>query len=373
MKFKINRNILLQNLNNVSKGLSSKPQMPILTGIKIDVKDRYILLTASNFDISIQAKIDDTETFDIEEVGTVVLPGKYLLEILRKTVSTDVMFASFESNTVKIIADKSNFTLNTMEKDVFPYISFEESMNFINLDAINVKQIIKKTSFATSASEAKMILTGVSLSVHGPKIEAIATDSFRLAKKYLITDQDNPSINVIIPSKNLEELNKILEESEENVQIHFLKTKILFKYKNILFLSRLIDGTFPNTSSLIPTEYVVSIKFNKNDLLAAIDRASLFNTTESPSTIKMIIDENKVEIKSINNEIGGTIEELVPLEVSNTCNMQIAFSSKYFLDAVKSFDSNEISIHITGEIKPFIMTGEYDVNHIQLILPTRSI
>ena len=218
-----------------------------------------------------------------------------------------------------------------------------------------------------------MILTGVSLSTHGPKIEAIATDSFRLAKKYLITEQENPNVNVIIPSKNLEELNKILEECEESVQIHFLKTKILFKYKNILFLSRLIEGTFPNTNSLIPTEYVLSVKFNKNELISAIDRASLFNTTDSPSTIKMVIDEEKIEIRSINNEIGGTTEELSPIEVSNKCNLQIAFSSKYFLDAVKSFDSNEITIHITGEIKPFIMTGDYDINHIQLILPTRSI
>lgn len=373
MKFKINRNTFLQNLNNVSKGLSTKPQMPILTGIKIDVKDRYILLTASNFDISIQARISDIEAFDIEEQGSVVLPGKYLIEILRKTSSNEIMLASFEENTVKIIADKSNFTLNTMDKEVFPYISFEESLNFINIDAINVKQIIKKTSFASSSSEAKMILTGVSLSTQGPKIEAIATDSFRLAKKYLISDQENPNINVIIPSKNLEELNKILEESEEMVQIHFLKTKVLFIYKNILFLSRLIEGTFPNTNSLIPTEYALSIKFNKNDIISAIDRASLFNTSDSPSTIKMIIDEEKIELKSINNEIGGTTEELSPINVSNKTHLQIAFSSKYFLDAVKSFDSNEITIHLTGEIKPFIITGDYDVNHIQLILPTRSI
>lgn len=373
MKFKINRLVLLHNLNNVSKGLSTKPQMPILTGIKIDVKERYILLTASNLDISIQAKISDVESFDIEETGTVVLPGKFLLEILRKTNSEEVMFASFEENTVKIIANKSNFTLNTMENEAFPYLSFEESINFINIDALNVKQIIKKTSFASSSSEAKMILTGVSLSAKGQKIEAVATDSFRLAKKYLIADQTNPDVNVIIPSKNLEELNKILEECEENVQIHFLKTKILFKYKNILFLSRLIEGTFPNTSSLIPNEYILSVKFNKQDIIASIERASLFNTTESPSTIKMVISEDKIEIKSISNEIGGTTEEITPLSLSNNCNLQIAFSSKYFLDAVKSFDSNEITLHITGEIKPFIITGDYDVNHIQLILPTRAI
>lgn len=372
MKFRINRNVLLKNLNNVSRGLSTKPQMPILTGIKIDVKDRYILLTASNFDISIQAKLEDVNDFDIEETGTVVLPGKYLLDIIRKSETEEIIFSSFEENIVKILADKSTFTLNTLDKDVFPYISFEESPNFINMDALNVKQIIKKTSFATSSSEAKMVLTGVSLSTTGQKIEAIATDSFRLAKKYMITDTENPKVNVIIPSKNLEELNKILEDVDEIVQIHFLKTKVLFKYQNLLFLTRLIEGTFPNTSSLIPTEYAASVKFNKNDIISAIDRASLFNTNDATSIIKMIIDDGTVEIRSINNEIGNTTEELTPISISNNSHFQIAFSSKYFLDAVKSFDSNEITIHITGEIKPFIITGDYDVNHIQLILPTRS-
>ena len=372
MKFKINRSVLLRTLNNVSKGLSNKPQMPILTGIKIDVKDRYILLTTSNFDISIQARLEDTNYFDIEETGTVVLPGKYLLEIIRKTTADEIIFTLFEENVVKIIADKSTFTMNVLDKDVFPYISFEESNNFINIDALNVKQIIKKTSFATSSSEAKMVLTGVSLSTNGPKIEAIATDSFRLAKKYMITDNENPKVNVILPSKNLEELNKILEDVEDIVQIHFLKTKVLFKYQNILFLTRLIEGTFPNTSSLIPTEYAVSVKFNKNELISSIDRASLFNMSESASTIKMIINNGIVEIKSINNEIGGTTEELTPINISSNNHFQIAFSSKYFLDALKSFDSNEVTIHITGEIKPFIITGDYDINHIQLILPTRS-
>ena len=94
--------------------------------------------------------------------------------------------------------------------------------------------------------------------------------------------------------------------------------------------------------------------------------------SESASTIKMIINNGIVEIKSINNEIGGTTEELTPINISSNNHFQIAFSSKYFLDALKSFDSNEVTIHITGEIKPFIITGDYDINHIQIILPTRS-
>ncbi len=372
MKFSIDRNYLLHNLNYVFRGVSSKPQMPILTGIKLEVKENGIILTSSNSDISIQAILNETNHFNIMETGTVVLPGKYLLDGLRKTDAQSVSFTLFEKNNVKIIAAKATFTLNVLDKDAFPYISFDESPTTLVLDAINVKQIIKKTAFATSISESKMVLTGVSLSTNGPKLEAIATDSFRLAKKYIICDVENPQINLIIPSKNLEELNKILEEVEEMVHIHFFKTKVIFKYKNIVFSSRLIEGTFPNTNSLIPTEYITSVKFNKNELISVIDRASLFNANDTTSIIKLIMNgAENIEINSVSNEIGVTSEEITPISCTNKLSFQIAFSSKYFLDAIKAFDSNEITIHLTGEIKPFIITGEYDVNHIQLILPVR--
>ena len=183
MKFTISREILLYNLNQVSRALSTKPQMPILTGVKIDVRSHIILITASNSEISIQAKINASQQVLIEEEGSYVLPGKYLLEIVRKTDSDNIVFVSFEENSVKILAGKSTFTLNMMEKELFPYISFDETDQKITLDALNLKQFIKKTSFATSDSESKMVLTGVSFTSTESKLEATATDSFRLAKK----------------------------------------------------------------------------------------------------------------------------------------------------------------------------------------------
>ncbi len=374
MKFTIARDLLLQNLNHVSKAISTKPQMPVLTGIKIDVKEHSIILTSSNSDVSIQAKILSSNQVTIEETGSCLLPGKYLLDIVRKVEAKDIIFVTFEENMVKIIADKSTFTLNMMEKDLFPYISFEETPSKVTLDVLNLKQIIKKTSFATSDSESKMVLTGISLTTSGKKLEALATDSFRLAKKYMICDQENDEVNVIIPSKSLDELNKIIEDVEEKVEMFFSNTKVLFKYKNIVFLTRLIEGTFPNISSLIPTEYITSITFNKNLLISTIERASLFNVGDVSNVIKLTIkDKDLIEINSSNNEIGRTSEEITPIDCTNPIPLQIAFSSKWFLDAVRAFDSNQITIHFTGEIKPFIITGEYDVNHLQLILPTRSI
>ncbi|MDD3191210.1 MAG: DNA polymerase III subunit beta [Bacilli bacterium] len=372
MKFSINRDFLLTNLNHVARALSNKPQMPILTGIKIDVRKDFVLLTASNSDISIQTKLQNPNLILIEEEGVVVLPGKFLLEITRKVESKNVDFMTFEENMVKILAERSNFTLNVLDKDAFPMIAFDESDIHLTMDVLNLKQIIKKTTFAASVSETRMVLTGISFAANENTLEAIATDSFRLAKKYMVFEKTHPKINVIIPSRSLDELNKVMEELEEAVHIHFSNTKILFKYKNILFQSRLIEGTFPNTNSLIPNVFMTSIKFNKQELIATIDRASLFNSIETTNIIKLTLTSDKiVEISSTSNEVGAALEEVYPLECSSLVPFQIAFSSKFFLDALRSFDSAEITIHFTGEIKPFIITGEYDVNHVQLILPVR--
>lgn len=373
MKLTINRDVLLNNLNHVSRALSTKPQMPILTGIKLDVKKDYLTITASNAEISIQATVhNNTADVSIEEVGVVVLPGKYLQEIVRRIDAKTIDIVTFEDNIVKILTDRSNFTLNAMDKNTFPLISFDETEIFVNLDVINLKQIIKKTTFAASLSESRMVLTGVSFATDENKLEVISTDSFRLAKKFMIFEKSNPKINVIIPGRSLDELNKILDENDESVNIYFSKTKALFKYKNILFLTRLIEGGYPNTSSLIPTVFMTSIKFLKQDLVATIERASLFTSLDSSNIIKLNLNADRiVEISSTSNEIGAVLEEIHPIDCSNIIPFQIAFSSKYFLDALKSFDSPEVTIHFTGEIKPFIMTGEYDVNHIQLILPVR--
>lgn len=372
MKFSINREVLLNNLNHVSKALSTKPQMPILTGIKIDVKENYLTLIASNAEISIQATLTASNDLIIDETGMVVLPGRYLQEIVRRIDAKVIDFVTFEDNIVKILADRSNFTLNAMDKNTFPLISFDESEIYVNLDVLNLKQIIKKTTFAASLSESRMVLTGVSFATDGNKLEVIATDSFRLAKKFMVFEKTNPKLNVVIPSRSLDELNKILDENNESVNIYFSKTKALFKYRNILFLTRLIEGVYPNTSSLIPTEFMTSLKFNKQDLIATIDRASLFTSLDSANIIKLTLNSEKiVEISSTSNEIGAVLEEITPLDCSNLIPFQIAFSSKYFMDAIKVFDSPEVTIHFTGEIKPFIITGDYDVNHIQLILPVR--
>ena len=371
MNFTIKRETLFQNLNFVGKALSNKIQMPGLTGILFQIKKDEIILTASNNEISIQASIK--EKFTVIEEGEFLIQGKYLIEIIKKLNSNDVDFMSFEENTVKILAGKSVFTLNCLQLESFPMISFDNSNVNFTLDAINLKQIIKKTVFAISNNESRVVLTGVSLKAKNNIIEVTATDSYRLARKQIAFDYNFPEINIVIPGKSFEELNKIIEENQEIVEIHCSSSKILFKIGNILFQSRLIEGVFPKIDSLIPTKYLNILKFKKEELISAIERVSIFVTNEVSNIIKLSIDnENNVEVTSTTNELGAAREEITPIDRNINSSMQIAFSSKYFLEALRSFDSDEVDVNFTGEIKPFTLTSKKDVNLIQLILPVRA-
>lgn len=371
MNFTIERDVLSQNLNFVGKALSNKIQMPGLTGILFQIKKDQIILTASNNEISIQATIKDK--FTVIEEGEFLIQGKYLIEIIKKLSTKDVDFMNFEENTIKILAGKSVFTLNCLQLESFPLISFDNSNINFTIDAINLKQIIRKTVFAISNNESRVVLTGVSLKAKDNVVEVTATDSYRLARKKLTFDYNFPEINIVIPGKSFEDLNKIIEENQDIVEIHCSSSKILFKIGNILFQSRLIEGVFPKIDSLIPTKYLNVLKFKKDELISAIERVSIFVSNEVSNIIKLTInDENNVELASTTNELGAAREEIQPIKSTVNSPMQIAFSSKYFLEAIRSFDSDEIEVNFTGEIKPFTITSDKDVNLIQLILPVRA-
>ncbi len=372
MKFTINRELLLVTLQNVSRGLSDKKPYPVLTGIQINVLKDKIIFVTTNKDISIQIILEKNEEVIIQEPGACVVPGKYFLEIVKKLEGKNVEFTLFESTTIKILSDRSDFTLVTYDNSLFPVINFEPQVKSTHIDSQTLKYIIKQTSFAAATSEARIVLTSVNFKFYGNKLEITATDSFRLARKNLEFDELFDSKIINIPSKSLEELNKILEDSKEDVELFVVDKIAVFKYRNVTFVTRLVEGTYPDTTSLFPKEQMLSVKFNRSEILSAVDRASLFTGTDNLSIVKLSISANKaIEISSNSSEIGKVVEEIYPLEVSEQLNFQIAFSTKYLEEAIKSFETQTITIKFTGEIKPAIIVGEKEQDLLQLLLPVR--
>lgn len=373
MNFQINKDVLLNSLITAQKALSNKTPNPALQGIKLEVFADYLVITTSNSDIAIKLIVKDNN-LNIKEQGKILIPGKYFIEIIRKLDGLKVSLSLVADNMLRIESDRSDITLNMMDIDDYPELEFSEKVKSVKINVRTLKTIIRQTAFATSSIENRPILTGVNFKIDGNKLTAIATDSYRLSQKIIELDEVYEPLNIIIPGKSLDELLKVLENNNDIVELHFDHSKILFKYGNLLFQSRLLEGNYPETSKLVPTDFPIVIKFNKESLSTAIERASLLSSRDgNNSIVKLNLKpDNIVEITSNSPEIGKVLEEVYPVDEIVGSTIKIAFSSKYILEALKIFNSSEVSINFTGEIRPFIIKGAYDEDMIQLILPVRT-
>lgn len=373
MIFSINQDVLLDTINVIQRGLPVRTPLPILNGIKIEVNEDHLVFTTSNTDLGIQMVVRD-ESLEVLSPGKVVIPGKYLIDITRK-LDGRVEMSLIENKILLIKADRIEYKLHMMDVEDYPEVDFLENGNPVLLDSRTLKSIIRETNFATSQYEKRPILTGVNFKHEEGKLYCVATDSYRLSQKIIdLTDEVEP-FNIVIPSKSLDELAKILDMADEPIEIHIAQNKVLFKMSNILFQTRLLDGVYPDTMRIIPTEFPISIQFNKEELLKSVERVSLLSPKERDyqyNIIKLTVRKDySVEISSTNTEIGDAHEIIIPTNDVVGPQIKIAFSSRYLTEALRAFSSNEIVLNFAGEIKAFVIKGEEDPNMLHLILPVR--
>ncbi len=373
MKLKIKTDILYENLNKVSKAISTKNLIPVLGGIKFDLTNEGLTLTASDNDITIQTFIpQNNENMDINEEGTVIIQGKYILDIVRKLPDEYINIEVLDDIKILISTDNSEFNLNGISNSEYPKIVLEENKNFININTKTFKTLVNQTSFATSNDESRQILTGINFKINGNILECNSTDSYRLAKKVINLDvPSNEEYNIVIPSKNVIEFVRILNENEDNIELHIFKNKILFKQENFYFQSRLISGNYPNTNNLLPKDSLLKIVININDLYNVIDRASILTSDRDKNIVTLETTDDLMFIRSQSAEI-GRVEEKMPIEKNNSENIRISFSARYMMEALKSFEEEKVEISFVGEVKPILIKGIEDTNLTQLVLPIRT-
>ena len=377
MNLTINREVLLSNLNTVSRGLPSKTPLPILTGIKLYATETDLFMTSSNSDISVEVDITDASLI-ITEPGQTVVPGKFFIDIIRKINSKIINLYLSDDKILVIRADRGEYKLHIMDPLDYPQIDLISLENPLTLDANKFSNIIKETVFAASSQEKKPILTGVNFKNENGDLIATATDSFRLAQKKISIPEYN-DFNITVPSKSLEELTRVIDNDIEIINLYLSNNKLLFQFKNVCFQTRLLDGNYPDTSRLIPREFSNVLKFNKDELIDAVERVSLLSPRDKEkekeltySIIKLAINTDRIiEISTTNASVGDAKEELIPTGLDVTSQLIIGFSARYLIEALRSFISTEISINFSGEIRPFIIRGEKDENLTQLILPVR--
>ncbi|MCP8617202.1 DNA polymerase III subunit beta [Salirhabdus salicampi] len=380
MKFIIQRNLLMESVQNVMKAISSKTTIPILTGMKIEANHEGITLTGSNSDISIESHIpvEEDGMINIEQLesGSIVLQAKYFPEIVRKLPEKNVEIETDDQFNVTIRSGSAEFHLNGQDAEEYPQLPKLHTENSFELPIDILKNLISQTVFAVSTSETRPILTGVNMKLEEGKIHFVATDSHRLASKKIPVNGHLNELsfgNIVIPGKSLNELNKILESAQDKIEISVTENQILFRTKHLYFLSRLLDGNYPETSRLIPDQSKTDVLIDAKDLLQSIDRASLLAKESRNNVVKLVTKANsQLEISSNSPEVGNVLESISAASVDGE-ELKISFSAKYMMDALKAIDSEKVKIQFTGAMRPFIIKPEEkDDEILQLILPVRT-
>ena len=221
MKFTIKKELLLEALTKVSKAISTKNLIPVLAGVKFELKKKKLVLTASDNDITIQTTIEANkeEDFRIENEGSIIIQGKYILDIVRKLPEEYINIEVIDDLKILIFTENSEFNLNGISESEYPNIGLEESKKKIDVTAGTLKNIVYQTAFASSNEESKPVLTGINFNIVGDLLECNSTDSYRLARKVIHLDKSSEeNYNIVIPSHNLLEFTKILGSDEEIVE-----------------------------------------------------------------------------------------------------------------------------------------------------------
>ncbi len=370
MKIKIKKELLLENLNKVSKAISTKNLIPALSGIKFDLKKDGLMLTASDNDITIETFIPKNDDMDIDDTGSIIIQGKYILDIVRKIQDENINLEVFDETRIIISTENSEYNLNGINKRDYPNITLEKSQTPIIINSKEFKKMVNQTSFATSVDETRPQLTGINFKIIKDELECSATDSYRLARKVLkLEKESNENYNIIVPSKNLQELCKIIDDDE--IELHIFNNKILFKSNNTLFQSRLINGSYPNTTNLLPKDSLLKITVNINDLYNVIDRVSILTSDKEKNIVNLETEDNTLIMRSSSVEI-GRVEEKMNIKKDNDNNIKISFSAKFMMEALKTFEGDEAIINFVGEINPIIIKDNKEDNLIQLVLPIRT-
>lgn len=379
MQFVINRDQFVYSVNHVSKAISSRTTVPILTGIKIVADHEGVTLTGSDSDISIECFIpieeEGQQFVQILEEGSIILQAKVFAEIIKKLPEEKIELIVQDQFSTILRSGSSVFNLNGLDPEEYPRLPQIEEENIFQIQNDLLKNIIRQTVFAVSSAETRPILTGVNWQLENRVLTCTATDSHRLALRKATIETNLENLNfksVVIPGKALIELSKILEDNNELLNIVVTENQILFKSKNLLFFSRLLDGTYPATQNMIPDHSKTEVLLETKGFLQAIERALLLSRDGKNNVVNFkTLEDGVIEITSVTPEVGKVTEKISTKKLTGE-DLRISFNGKNIIDTLKVIDSNEIKISFTGAMSPFLLRPVDNENTLHLFSPVRT-
>ncbi|MBI4744328.1 MAG: DNA polymerase III subunit beta [Actinobacteria bacterium] len=366
MEFECLKSDLLNAIQITQKAVSSKNIIPVLSGILLQTKENQLFLDASNLEMSIK------NSFEInnKEDGSTVVPARIFFDIVKNLPESNIKLKyNNEKKQLILNCDNSEFNVNCFVMSDFPQISEEETKKEIIIEAEKIIRSVNKIIKAVSKDESRQTLTGIFVKINDDEMEMVGTDSYRLAVYKEKINKSNENIEIILPTKILDELIKILlSEKAEKISIKFMENQVIFKFKNICIFSRIIEGQFPNYNQLIPENNKINLKINRQILIDVVKRVSLFSQGNNP--IKLFLKDKRITVSAVSQELGEAVE-YIEVEENNIEELNIAFNSQYLLDGLQVLEDENIIFEINDSLKPALIKSENDKNYLYLTMPVR--
>ncbi len=354
---------LTRGIQTVGSAVAGRATLPILTNILIEAKKEEVELSATDLEIGIKCSVPA----QVKKEGAITLPAKRLSDIVRELPEGPVEMET-EDSQMKISSSGILFKVLGLPAEEFPTLSKVESENRFSLDSQLLRGMVQKTIFANSQDETRYILNGSYLEMEKDRIVMTATDGHRLATiSHRIEKGPKKKIGAIIPTKALNELNRLLEEPKE-VEATIGENQISFSLDGIILSSKLIEGQFPDYKQLIPKKSTKRLSLSREKLLGGVRRAALLADART-GAVELLAYSNKLIIRSQTPQVGEAREE-IDIDYSGE-EIRTAYNARYILDILRNISSEKVSLELNEPLSPGVIKPVSDEDYLCVIMPMR--
>lgn len=369
MKATIERSTLLKSLGHVQSVVERRNTIPILSNVLIEANsDGTIRLMATDLDLQINESVEA----QVETPGATTVSAHTLFDIARKLPEGSQVSLAAADGKMAINAGRARFNLSTLPRDDFPVIAEGELPSKFELPAATLKEIIDKTRFAISTEETRYYLNGIFWHVTDdaqPVLKAAATDGHRLARVTVARPDGAAGMpDIIVPRKCIGELRKLLDEIEGSVEISLSASKIRFGLGTAVLTSKLIDGTFPDYSRVIPTGNDKILKIDPQSFMEGVDRVSTI-ASEKTRAVKMALETDKITLSVTSPENGTAAEEVSGDYKSD--GFEIGFNARYLMDILAQVEGDTVEVHLADAAAPTLLRESDKASALYVLMPMR--
>lgn len=363
MKILISQEGLNATLTTVAKAVSTKNTIPVLSGVYLSAKDGKLTIRATDMELAIES----VTPCEVYAEGEIVLPARYFGDLIRRIPYGNIELSVDYHNYVATVRwGKSQYVIHGFSADQFPSLPDMEGASTFTVNQALLRDLLRQTTFAAGHDESKPWLTGVLFKLREGSITGTATDGIRIA--YAETGADNPSghsFSIIIPSRSLNELTRLLTEDDNPVHIAVTSNQVFFDLGRVRVISRLLEGQYPDVMRLVPQSYPTTVVLQGAEFLEALERATLI---AKDGTVKVGIQPDKVTITSNTPEVGQVYEEMTTSSMTGD-PLDIGFNAKFLVDFLKVLEENEFRFQCSGSRNPARLQPAGNDKFLYVVLP----